>query len=269
MNALAKTDYAAWSLPEAVVSDFIGKGAHVLDDRLNERACADLLAEIRGVRRFDESLFLSESEFAETADLEAPGQGALEKLGEKLAFVERAPQVVEALWSLLGPDFRILEREVVCVLPARAVPGWVARRNAAAEDLSPYVRPERRGLAYRASLDAPPPLAPAGDDAADVVILDVYLHPVAEADAPLRLMEGSHRTAPAAGPALARRAMLMTERVVAGEAGLAVLRHGAVLCGHLAGAEHERISLRYRVGRGSSQAAGIDAVNAALAGPRS
>ena len=34
MNALARTDYAAWSLSEAVVSDFVRKGAHVFDERL-------------------------------------------------------------------------------------------------------------------------------------------------------------------------------------------------------------------------------------------
>ena len=65
MNALAKTDYAPWSLSEAVVSDFIRKGAHVFDERLEEKGCGDLLAQIRAARPGDQHLFLSEAAFFE------------------------------------------------------------------------------------------------------------------------------------------------------------------------------------------------------------
>src|ERR1700756_1603026 len=129
MNALARTDYAAWSLSEAVVSDFIRKGAHVFDERLDERGCGDLLAQIRATRRFDESLFLSEAEF--DADPQhvgvnpKPGRNLLERFEDRLGFVERAPRIVDPLAALLGPDYEILNKKVVCGVPARSVPDWL------------------------------------------------------------------------------------------------------------------------------------------------
>jgi hypothetical protein len=87
MNALARTDYAACSLSEEVVSDFIRKGAHVFDELLPEKACADLLAEVVRGRRFDESLFL---EPGAVCDGGAPCGDALARLDGKLASLERA-----------------------------------------------------------------------------------------------------------------------------------------------------------------------------------
>ena len=279
MNALARTDYAAWSLSERVVSDFTGRGAYVFDERLSGPACGELLGEIRKGRRFDQSLFLTEAEFI-AGHAARRERGLLAGMDGKLDFVERAPQVVEALWSLLGPDYQILDREVVCLLPEASIPAWVQRRVFASgeADLTDYVRPGLRDVAYRlpAALGRAPEL---GEHPCEMVTLDVYLHAVGETEAPLHLLEGSHRMGALAAPASLKRTgpvawrcrhgqgeMLLTERALVGESGSAVLRHGWTLCGDAQGAQHERISLSYRFGRGAVRAAGIDTVNASLTG---
>lgn len=280
MSALAKTDYAAWSLAEAVVSDFTRKGAHLFDERLDERACLDLSALIRATRRFDESLFVAEAEFQAGPD-RSRGRGLLERLEPRLGFVERSPQIMEALWSLLGPDYRILDRKVVCALPAGAIPAWVKRRvyGAPAGDLAAYVRPELRDIGYFHGEDLRQDLA--GHDP-DVVVLHVDVDAVGEEDGPTCLLEGSHRLGAAAFPHDLKRTgpdswryrngrfgeMYLKQRLLTGEAGAAALWHPCVLRGALPNAgDHARISLRYRIGRGEAATAGIDAVNASLAGP--
>jgi len=280
MNALARTDYAAWSLSEAVVSDFVRKGAHLFDERLDPRGCADLLAQIRATRRFDESLFVDEAEVqAVLPDPRRPD--LLERLEPKLGFVERAPQVVEALWSLLGPDYRILDRQVVCALPAAAIPGWVRRRLHAwpETELAAFVRPEHRDIAFSHGVAFHQDLGSEAERDAGVVTLHVQLHPVSDPDAPLQLLEGSHRLGRSGRPADLKRTgpeswryrngsfgeMYLTERSLVGEAGLAALWHACTLHGAQPAAGGEaRISLRYRIGRGEAAAAGIDAVNATL-----
>jgi hypothetical protein len=291
MNALARTDYAAWSLSEAVVSDFVRKGAHLFDDRLDPRGCTDLLAQIRATRRFDESLFLDEAEVQ--ADPPGPdlraGAGLLERLEPKLGFIERAPQVVEALWSLLGPDYRVLDRTVACALPAGAIPAWVRRRLHAwpAAELAAFIRPEHRDIAFSHGVAFHQDLpgregAGETDGDADVVTLHVHLHPVSDQDAPPQLLEGSHRLGRSGRPADLKRTgpdswryrngrfgeMYLTERALVGETGFAALWHACTLHGAApATGGQPRISLRYRIGRGEAAAAGIDAVNATLAGP--
>jgi hypothetical protein len=280
MNALARTDYAAWSLPEAVVSELMRQGLYVFDEPVSPRSCAELLAEIRRDRRFDASLFLTEDAFAEALDApEARGtRNLLDGFDGKLEFIERAPQLVEALWSLLGPDYRILDREVICVLPEAAIPQWVRRRIYASgeSDLAPYVRSERRDIVYCAAgelrQDPYRDVWPA-----EVLTLDVNLHAVGEAEG-LRLLEGSHRMGPLETSRSLQRTgpggwrcrngmkgeMRLDEYVFAGETGSAALRHGWTLWGDAA-AQQERITLRYRFRRGAVREAGIDAVNAHLA----
>lgn len=285
MSALAKTDYAPWSLSEEVVSDFTRKGAHVFDDRLDAGSCGDLLAQIRAARRLDESLFLSEAEFdtdPHAADVSPrPGRNLLERLDSRLSFVERSPQIVEALWSLLGPDYRILDKAVVCDVPANAIPEWVKRRlrGEPTSDLGVYVRPEHRDVSYSHGVDFHQDAA-ADRCGGDVVTLHVYLHPVSEQDAPLQLLESSHRLGGTAFPHDLKRTgpdswryrngrfgeMYLTERQLTGEAGFAAIWHACTLNGGQP-SNHERISLRYLISRGEAQTAGIDAVNASLAGP--
>jgi hypothetical protein len=290
MSALAKTDYAPWSLSETVVSDFIRQGAHIFDDRLDVRACDDLLTEIRATRRFDESLFLSEAEFdadpQHTGVNPKPGRNLLERLEPRLSFVERSPQIVEALWSLLGPDYQILDKKVVCGTPARIIPAWLKRRihGNPVNNLGAYIRPEHRDITYFYGIDFHQDLIDYKERNADFVTLYIYLHPVTEHDAPLHFLEGSHRLGGAVFPHDLKRAgpdnwryrngqfgeMYLTRRLLTGETGFAAMWHACALHGTQPDvADHERISLRYLIARGTAHAAGIDAVNASLAGPLS
>lgn len=283
MSALLKSDFAPWSLSEAVVSDLVRKGVYLFDDPLDPKACAELLTEVRGARRFDESLFLPEPGAAAAA-LQAPAGELPVRLKSRLAFIERAPQIAEALWSLLGPDYQIVERTIVCQLPPRAVPGWLRRRADAegARSLTPFVQPEFRDLAYAYGAEVRQDLALEPERPADVVTLSVCLQPVTEADAPLHLFEGSHRMGASAFPHDLKRTgpaglryrsgaqgeMFVTERVMTGDAGAVVLWHPCTLYAvPPATGERPSFSLRLRVARGNAVQAGIDSVNATLAGP--
>lgn len=277
MNALARTDYAPWSLSEAVVSDFIRKGAHVFEDPLSARACAELVAEIADGRRFDQSLFLDEG------DSLSGGTAAgwlLERLEPKLAFVERAPQIVEALWSLLGPDYRIIDKAVVCDLPDHAVPTWLKRlaHSGQVGDLTRFVRPDRRDVVCAWGEDFHQNVVEDRIAPAEIVTLDVCLQ---GADAGVRLLEGSHRMGVSTFPHDLKRSsgegwryrtatlgeMFVTERALPTETGSVALWHACTLHAADRPVEQPRIALRYLIARGAGVSTGIDAVNRSLAGP--
>ena len=111
---------------DRVISDFINTGAHLFPEALDGEAAADLLAKIRSLRHFDGDLFLSESAF--DADPlyvgvnPRPGRNLLERFEADLGFVEQNPRIVAGLSALLGPDYAILNKKVVCGVPARSVP---------------------------------------------------------------------------------------------------------------------------------------------------
>ena len=288
MNAMVKPQ--ATRLADQVEADFIANGAHLFDERLDVAACEDLLAQIRATRRFDDSLFLTEQAFDAdpqyTGVNPRPGRNLLERFEDRLGFVERAPHIVEALASLLGEGYEILNKKVVCGVPASSVPPWLRSRihGNPVNNLGAYVRPEHRDITYFYGIDFHQDLIDYKDREADFLTLYIYLHPVTLADAPLYLLEGSHRLGgsvfphdlTAAGPEAWTYAnpphgeTLVRQRILTGDTGFAAMWHACTLHGTQPdAADHERISLRYLVARGAAAASGIDKVNASLQGPLS
>ena len=275
---------------ERVVQDVTDLGRHLFPEPLDAAAAADLLAAIRAARRFDASLFLEEAAFdadpRHTGVNPRPGRNLLERLANRLAFVEEAPPVVAALETLLGRDYRILDRKVVCGVPAQSIPAWLARRIAGnpVNNLGAYVRPEVRDVTYFCGIDFHQDLIDYKDRDADFLTLYVYLHPVGGQDAPLHLLDGSHRLGASVfphdlqrvGPAAWRYRnpdvgeAQVDQRVLTGGTGFAALWHACTLHGTQPdAADRERISLRYLFAPAPGRTGRIREVNAALQGPLS
>ncbi len=272
------------------VADMIATGAHLFPEPLDPAAATRLLQAIRAERRIDGGLFLSEAEFDADPLYRGvnprPGRNLLERFPSELAFVEQAPQIVSAMQALLGEGYRILDRKVVCGVPASIVPAWLKARieGAPVNNLGPYVRPESRDVTYFYGIDFHQDLIDYKERQADFLTLYVYLHPVGEADAPLYLLEGSQalggtlfphdlvRTGPDAWRYGDRRggSVPVRQRVLTGPAGFAAVWHSCTLHGTQPhAADRERFSLRYLLERQTGGEAGVDRVNATLDGPLS
>ena len=287
MNLMVKRP--GLGLAARIEADFVADGAHRFDQALDADACAELLAAIRATRRFDRALFLSQAEFDAdpqyTGVNPRPGRNLLDTFDDRLAFVEQAPQIVEGLSALLG-DYEILNCKIVCGVPASAVPPWLKARieGNPVNNLGAYVRPEYRDVTYFYGIDFHQDLIDYKAREADFITLYIYLHPVTRADAPLFLLEGSHRLGgsvfphdlTANGPdAWTYRngqygAVETHQKVLVGGTGFAAMWHACTLHGTQPdAADHERISLRYLVAKRPGGRTGIDRVNDTLQGPLS
>jgi hypothetical protein len=277
-------------LGEAVVEDFIRDGAHLFDRPLDPSACVDLLAEIKATRSFGSALFLTEEEFDANPQYTGvnprPGRNLLEQFEPRLGFVEQDPQIVSAVTSLLGPDYEILNKKVVCGVPASAVPEWLRLRilGNPVNNLGAYVRPQYRDVTYFYGIDFHQDLIDYKDREADFLTLYIYLHPVTRADAPLYLLQGSHTLGGSTFPHNLTRIgdtewlyrngqhgdVMARQKVLTGDTGFAAMWHACTLHGTQPdAADHERISLRYLLARKHNGPTGIDQVNAKLNGPLS
>jgi len=284
MSPAAVQKIAAPGVTEALAAD----GHYAFAEGVDPQASAALLADVRATRRFDGGLFLTEAAF--DADPQyvgvnpRPGRNLLERFEDRLGFVEQAPQIVAGLTELLGEGYEILNKKLVCGVPASDVPAWLKARieGRPVNNLGAYVRPEYRDITYFYGIDFHQDLIDYKDREADFLTLYVYLHPVGDQDAPLYLLEDSHslgasvfphdltRTAPtswryrngAYGEVTSRQHMLT------GPAGFTAMWHACTLHGtqpHQA--DRARLSLRYLFAKTSAGHAGIDAVNAGLCGP--
>ncbi len=295
MNALRQardlhSSTAAPSLAETVVDDFIRDGAHLFEQPVNQDACAGLLESIRATRDFGAKLFLAEEEFDTdpqyTGVNPKPGRNLLERFEDRLGFVEQDPQLVEGITALLGPDYEILNKKVVCGVPAGSVPDWLKARilGNPVNNLGAYVRPQYRDVTYFYGIDFHQDLIDYKSREADFLTLYIYLHPVTRTDAPLYLLEGSHTLGGSVFPHNLTRIgdrdwlyrngdhgdVVARQTVLTGETGFSAMWHACTLHGTQPdAADHERISLRYLIARKHNGPTGMDAVNAALKGPLS
>ncbi|NBB65688.1 hypothetical protein GVN18_41225 [Pseudomonas sp. ODNR1LW] len=276
------------SIGPSATQALISEGAYRFERPLDPAAATALLNKIRAVRRFDESLFLEEEAFDHDPQYRGvnprPGRNLLERFDADLAFVEQDRSVVSTLTELLGPDYVITDRKIVCGVPSRSIPDWLKARieGAPVNNLGPYVRPEYRDVTYFYGIDFHQDIIDFKDREADFVTLYVYLHSVTRSDAPLFLLEGSHVLGATTFPHMLSRKDAQTwlyespdgqsvevrQSILTGETGFAALWHPFTLHGTQPDtADHERISLRYLISRRSSAAGGISAVNAAIRGP--
>ncbi len=290
MSALPRPRDLAPPLAETVVEDFIRDGAHLFDQPVDPRACADLLARIRATRDFGASLFLTEEAFDAdpqyTGVNPRPGRNLLEGLEDHLAFVEQDPQIVAGVTALLGPDYETLNKKVVCGVPAGSVPEWLKQRilGNPVNNLGAYVRPQYRDVTYFYGIDFHQDLIDYKAREADFLTLYIYLHPVTRADAPLYLLEGSHALGGSVFPHNLTRIgdrdwlyvnaehgeVVARQKILTGDTGFAAMWHACTLHGTQPdAADHERISLRYLIARKGAGPSGMDEVNAKLRGPLS
>lgn len=273
-----------------VVSDFIARGYHVFGGGVDAAAASALLAKIRALRTFDADLFLSEAEF--DADPQyigvnpAPGRNLLERFEADLAFVEQDPAIVAAVSALLGDGYEILLKKLICGVPASVVPDWLKARIAGnpVNNLGAYVKAPYRDITYFYGIDFHRDLIDYKDREADFITLYVYLHDVGAHDAPLFLLEDSHKLGGTLFPHdLAKNGdgwlyrdgrgheVQTRQHLLTGKTGYAAMWHACTLHGTQPdAADNERLSLRYLIARKPGVAApGMDAVNATLLGPLS
>ncbi len=275
-------------LGASAVEDVLVSGFHLLGEAVDAAQATALLADIRAVRRFDHSLFLSEAAFDANPVHKGvnpePGRNLLERFEHRLGLVEAQPRIVAALSALLGPGYRMLNRKLVCGVPSRSVPAWLERRIAGnpVNNLGAYVRPEFRDVTYFYGIDFHQDLIDFKGREADFLTLYVYLHEVGPHDAPLFLLENSHRLGATVFPHQLRRTgpdgflygdgrggeTRVRQVMLTGGTGFAALWHGCTLHGTQPdAADRERISLRYLFAKAPGVAAGLDRVNVALEGP--
>ena len=165
------------------------------------------------------------------------------------------------------------------------VPDWLKARiiGNPVNNLGPYVRPEFRDVTYFFGIDYHQDLIDFPDRDADMITLYVYLHPVTERDAPLHVLEGSHRLGGTLFPhdlerldtdmwrygAGVRGAIDCPQIKLTGGAGFAALWHGCTLHGTQPDrADKARLSLRYLVTRSETATrCGVDDLNAEIGWP--
>lgn len=277
-----------------ILHNLTREGYCALPPMLDPAAARSLFDTVLAGRPFDKSIFLSEAEWEASTKSHRhtnPGLGfnALEKLTDKLSFIDANAQVGQLFTQLLGPGYRVLSKKLICRLPWSRVPDWLRERRYGKPNnaLGAFIHPQYRDISYYLDVDLHQDIQdhnrfPMEYREPRFFTYYVYLDEVTQADAPIQLMPGTHRfgatqfqhdvTYQPDGSWLYRdggRSMTTSLETLTGPAGFAGMWHSCLLHGTPpVGEGHFRLSLRYIVARSPDPApCGVDSINTQVEGP--
>ncbi len=273
--------------------EFCANGFMEFGNIIPPEYCETVLKQIKEIQPFGPELFQSQEDFEANPVFKKIHPGAkdynlMEKLDQDdVRKIEEYPPFVEALEQILGPNYSILLRKVICGIPETWIPEWVLERTRgnAANNMAAYIKSPYRHLTYFYGIDFHQDLIDWPERPGDFITLYIYLHPVGKEDAPLHIMPKSHKFGGTVFPHDLKqdpsdkhkwtysngegRAMECESKMLTGDTGYAALWSAYTLHGTQPDkADNERISLRYLIAKDPDATDTlIDKLQASLDGP--
>lgn len=188
------------------IADIIrDKGVSDLPPVLDPVKAAELQSLVFSMQPFDQKLFMTWDEWEASPKSHkntnpGPGTSILEKIEDRLDFVEKNPQLRAILSDLLGPHYHIYLKKLVCRLPRKSIPDWVYEiiGKSTANSLGAFIRPEYRNISYYFDVDVHQdilewPRQPADRKEHRLLYMYIHLSNVTEQNSPLTFFRESHR----------------------------------------------------------------------------
>lgn len=163
---------------------------------LNNSQCKILYEAIMHSREFD-SLFIDEPSDYSKLKYKGVNPGRDESnflLGLDTLFIENNFNLNQILEEVLGKNFSVLLKKIICGIPDKFIPDWCLQivKDKPVPNLGPYIKPQYQDITYFRGIDWHQDIIdyPCGDPR--FITLYIYLHDVNEDDAPLRVVPKSH-----------------------------------------------------------------------------
>lgn len=182
----------------SIQNQFRSEGYANLGVVVSEAVCNKVFTEIKKIQDFSSFIFLDEKKFLENPQYKnvnpIPGRNILENLEDEVEEIEQSKGIVDALHQVLGENYVILNKKVICGVPESWIPGWVLERikTNPVNNLGAYVKPEFRHVTYFYGIDFHQDIIDWSGREPDFVTLYIYLHRVDKNSAPLNLLPKSH-----------------------------------------------------------------------------
>lgn len=272
---------------ENQMKNFAEHGYILLGSCVDRPLCSTLHSQIKEDQLFSPDIFIEEESFVKSPQYKnvnpKTNRNKLEGYSDLTSQIEATPAIVETLQTLLGKDYEILNKKVICGVPEKWIPQWILERiqRNPVNNLGAYIRPEYRNVTYFYGIDFHQDIIDWASRDPDFITLYIYLHDVDKASAPLNLLPDTHKLGVDKFPHKLvisnepHRSVwefqnqigggrINAEQVnITGPTGTVALWHSYTLHGTMPNCgSHERISLRYLISKGkNSPSAFIDSVN--------
>ena len=241
---------------------FINEGLYSIPEKVDVKVCENILKEIKSTREFGKNLFLEENKYSNIHLNTNPGYGndnILDNFDEELSIIENDPSITHILDKILGKNYNILLRKIVCGVPLSWIPEWIQNsiKDRCVNNLGAFIKKEYRDITYFHGIDMHQDIIDFAGEDCDFITLYIYLDNVTANDAPLYVVPGSYKFGPTVFPhnidnfsrsSCIYEGVEMPVICLTGERGSASLWHSCTLHGtQPTRNDSERISLRYLI----------------------
>lgn len=278
------------------VRKIIDDGVYFFEEILDNTSLNDLYNKMINEREFGANLFQSEDEYNKQNNHfntnPSPDFNFLNQFSDELQLVEKNEKINQLISELLGDDYEIVIKKLVCGVPKSWLPDWVDEKikDVNVANLGPYIKKEFRDITYFRGIDFHQDIIdwPKGKtdlDPAKFITLYVYIHDVGAHDSPLHVIPKSHQFGATLFPHKLKKLtdntwcyqddnskeIICEDIVLTGRAGYTALWHNCTLHGTQP-VQHEsekfRISLRYLIGKSKKnhKTTAIDEINKKISG---
>ena len=184
-----------------IIDDFLENGFVKIRNPVEPDLCQDLMEQFKKLRSIDEDFFkenvyMNEDEYdpKKTAKKTGPSEGNNLVEDVNLDFIEKNEDVQRAVSSILGPNYKIINKKFVMGVPRNFIPKWILKEidDMAGANLCQFVKPEYRNMTYFHGIDFHMDIVDHKNRVGDLITLYVYIDGVDKNMSPLFVVPKSH-----------------------------------------------------------------------------
>lgn len=175
---------------------FVEEGYAIFQKFIDTAACEKLISNISN-RKTLNNIFLSEKEFEDAPIMRGvnprPGRNLAEQL--PMNSVYQSENFKNLMQQIFGSNFSVMDCKLVMGIPTHDLPEWLSDRikNNLVNNLGPYVKPAYRDITYFHGIDYHQDIIDYPEKLSQFITAYIYLDKVTSEDAPIHIMEKSHK----------------------------------------------------------------------------
>ena len=183
------------------IENFTKLGFLKLKNSFNKNLCQKLNNDISKIRIINKNIFLSEKGYLNQKRRKKKRniKNILDNFN--LDFIFKNKIFLEKIKFILGEDFEIYAKRIICGVPQKLFPMWVSSRiDLQSPNIGSFVKPKYRDIRYFHGIDYHQDLIDFSLEKGNFVTVYIYLSNVTKKMSPLNIIPGTHLCGPGIFP---------------------------------------------------------------------
>lgn len=176
---------------------FINDGYLSLKGIFDRHLCQKLNRDIKKIRKINRNTFLSKKEYL--FKQKENKNNILDKFN--LDFILKNNLFLQKIKLILGDDFEIYAKRIICGVPHSYLPKWIsAEEDLNSINVGKFIKPKFRDLRYFHGIDYHQDMIDFPKEECKYITVYIYLDKVTKKMSPLNLLTGTHKGGPSIFP---------------------------------------------------------------------